>query len=231
MSALAHYSAIVAIETADPYSDRALFGRELRLDPITTAVLVIDMLNDFCVEPGPLANPAALELCPAQNAVLQAARSAGGTVVFINEQHRTALQPIREFAKRMTHTYEGSWGAQVVDELPVLPGDLTVLKRRYSGFFASDLDVTLRDRGIRSVVLMGVLTNICVRATAHDSFFLGYDTVVPADCVGAMSNIEQVATLYDIATHFGWVSDAPTVVQALAGGGAIRNQIPDLGAQ
>lgn len=215
-------------DVADPYSDRALFGRDLHLDPATTAVLVIDMLNDFCVEPGPLANPAALELCPAQNAVLQATRSSGGTVVFINEQHRTTLQPVREFAKRMTHTYEGSWGAEVVADLPVMPGDLTVLKRRYSGFFASDLDVTLRDRGIRSVVLMGVLTNICVRATAHDSFFLGYDTVVPGDCVGAMSVIEQQATLYDIATHFGWVTDAPTVVQALTRGAAIRNEVPDL---
>jgi ureidoacrylate peracid hydrolase len=218
----------VTSDIADPYSDRALFGRDLHLDPASTAVLVIDMLNDFCVEPGPLANPAALELCPAQNAVLQAIRSSGGTVVFINEQHRTTLQPVREFAKRMTHTYEGSWGAQVVADLPVMPGDLTVLKRRYSGFFASDLDVTLRDRGIRSVVLMGVLTNICVRATAHDSFFLGYDTVVPRDCVGAMSVIEQQATLYDIATHFGWVTDAPTVVQALTTGAAIRNEVPDL---
>jgi ureidoacrylate peracid hydrolase len=215
----------------DPYSDRALFGRELQLDPKTTAVLVIDMLNDFCVEPGPLANPAALQLCPAQNTVLDAVRGTGGTVIFVNEQHRTALAPVREFAKRMTHTYEGSWGADVVDDLPVAEGDLVVLKRRYSGFFQSDLDLTLRDRGIRSVVLMGVLTNICVRATAHDAFFLGYDTVVPSDCVGAMSEIEQQATLYDIATHFGWVSDAATVVKALTAQAPIRNQVPDLGAQ
>ena len=217
-------------EATDPYSDRALFGRALNLDPKTTAVLVIDMLNDFCVEPGPLANPAALELCPAQNSVLDAVRATGGTVVFINEQHRTTLQPVRDFAKRMTHTYEGSWGAQVVADLPVKSGDLTVLKRRYSGFFASDLDVTLRDRGVRAVVLMGVLTNICVRATAHDAFFLGYDTVVPRDCVGAMSVIEQQATLYDIATHFGWVTDAPTVVQSLTTGAAIHNEVPDLSA-
>ena len=216
------------VPLVDPYSDRALFGRPLVLDGPRTAVVVIDMLNDFCVEPGKLANPAAMGLCPAQNSILTAARSCGGTVIFVNEEHRPNLRPEREFARRMTHTYTGSWGAQVVDDLDVDDDDLAVIKRRFSGFFQTDLDLTLRDRGIRTVVLAGVLANICVRATAHDAFFLGYDVVVPADCVGSMSAFEQLGALYDIATHFGWVSDAASVRSALLDGQPIRNQVPVL---
>lgn len=214
----------------DPYSDRALFGRPLVLEGDRTAVVVIDMLNDFCVEPGKLANPAALGLCAAQNAVLAAVREAGGTVVFVNEQHRTNLRPERDFARRMTHTYEGSWGAEVVDQLTTNEDDLVVIKRRFSGFFQTDLDLTLRDRNVRSVILVGVLANICVRATAHDAFFLGYDVIVPDDCVGSMSAFEQLGALYDIATHFGWVSTANDVRDALRDGQAITNTVPVLPA-
>jgi len=216
------------VADVDPYSDRALFGRPLTFEGPQTAVVVIDMLNDFCVEPGKLANPAALDLCPAQNSVLAASRAAGGTVIFVNEEHRPNLRPEREFARRMTHTYAGSWGARVVDDLKVEDDDLAVIKRRFSGFFQTDLDLTLRDRGIRTVVLTGVLANICVRATAHDAFFLGYDVVVPEDCVGSMSAFEQIGALYDIATHFGWGSDAASVRSALLDGQPLVNRVPVL---
>jgi len=215
----------------DPYSERRLFGRPLQVDPAETAVLVIDMLNDFCEESGNLGNPAALALCDNQDRILKAARETGGTIVFVNEQHRTNLAPKRPFAEQMTHTYEGSWGAEVVAPLSVAESDLTVVKRRYSGFFQSDLDLVLKDRSIRTVVLLGVLTNICVRATAHDAFFLGYDVVVPADAVGAMSPVEQLASLYDIATHFGWVSDTEVVCNAMHNGGEIVNTDPELSNQ
>lgn len=212
----------------DPYSERRLFGRPLHVDPTAAAILVIDMLNDFCEKDGRLGNPAALELCVNQERILKSARATGGTIVFVNEQHRTNLAPRRPFAEQMTHTYEGSWGAEVVAPLSVADSDLTIVKRRYSGFFQSDLDLVLRDRGIRTVVLLGVLTNICVRATAHDAFFLGYDVVVPEDAVGAMSPVEQLASLYDIATHFGWVSDSEAVCNALQNGVTVTNTDPEL---
>jgi ureidoacrylate peracid hydrolase len=183
------------------------------------------MLNDFCDEEGKLGNAAALDLCESQNLVLDAARRCGGTVVFVNEQHRVNLGPKREFAKQMTHTYEGSWGARVVEPLVVQDTDIEVVKRRYSGFFQSDLDLVLRDRGVTTVVLMGVLTNICVRATAHDAFFLGYDVVVPTDTVRAMTSMEQHASLYDISTHFGWVTTSDEVRASLASGLPIMNQM------
>lgn len=213
----------------DPYSERRLFGRPLVLDPPATAVLVIDMLNDFCEREGVLGNPDALALCDNQNRILETVRANAGTVIFVNEQHRTNLAPTRSFAQQMTHTYEHTWGSEVVEPLTIAGGDLSVIKRRYSGFFQSDLDLVLKDRGIRAVVLVGVLTNICVRATAHDAFFLGYDVVVPEDGVGAMSTLEQMVSLYDIATHFGWVCDTSAVCAALNEGRPIENSDEALG--
>lgn len=210
--------------SSDPYSQRRLFGRELTIEPSATAVLVIDMLNDFCERDGVLGNPQALNLCENQNSIVEGVRRAGGTVIFVNEQHRTNLAPRRAFAQQMTHSYQGSWGADVVSPLRVEPEDLFVVKRRYSGFFQSDLDLVMRDREVRHVILLGVLTNICVRATAHDAFFLGYDVIVPEDAVGAMSHWEQVASLYDIATHFGWVTETARVLAAIGQGSPIENE-------
>ena len=71
-------------------------------------------------------------------------------------------------------------------------------------------------------MVFGVVTNICVRSTVHDAFFNGYEVVVPQDCCAATGPREQESSLYDIATHFGTVSDAATVAAALAGAGTIQ---------
>jgi ureidoacrylate peracid hydrolase len=70
---------------------------------------------------------------------------------------------------------------------------------------------------------MGVVTNICVRSTVHDAFFLGYKVIVPQDCCAATGPREQISSLYDISTHFGTVTDASSVVRALTKGVPIEN--------
>lgn len=97
-----------------------------------------------------------------------------------------------------------------------------MIKRRYSSFFQTDLDLTLKDLGVHQLVVFGVVTNICVRSTVHDAFFNGYEVVVPQDCCAATGPREQESSLYDIATHFGTVSTAAAVSAALAGGGTIQ---------
>lgn len=207
----------------DPYRERRLFGRPLTLEPQATAVLVIDMLNDFCHQEGLLGNPDSLALCEKQSQILNSVRHSGGRVVFVNEQHRPNLRPRSNFARRMSHSREGTWGSEVVASLKVEDSDIVVIKRRYSGFFESDLDLVMRDCGLRHAILVGVLTNICVRATAHDAFFRGYDVVVPEDAVGAMSPLEQLSALYDISTHFGWVTTTAATLEALEARAPIEN--------
>jgi ureidoacrylate peracid hydrolase len=190
-----------------------------------TAVLVVDMLNDFCKQGGAMVLPGYERLIAPQRIVLDAGRRAGTAIVYISDSHRPNMRHEREFLKRTAHCFDGSWGARIIEELAPRPDDIVVTKRRYSGFFNTDLDLTLKDMEIQSIVVMGVVTNICVRSTVHDAFFLGYGVVVPEDCVAATGPREQASSLYDIATHFGVVSDAAHVAAALLEGVPIVNKI------
>ncbi len=183
------------------------------------------MLNDFCTPGGLMVLPGSAALYAPQRAVMDAARSAGAVVVYVNDNHRHGMRCEREFTKRDPHCMADTWGSQVVDELSPIDADHVVLKRRFSGFFQTDLDLTLKDLRIDRVVVMGVVTNICVRSTVHDAFFLGYQVVVPSDCVAATGPREQESSLYDIGTHFGVVTTSAAVVEALLGGAPIANDV------
>ena len=185
------------------------------LRPETTAVLIVDMLADFCLPGGAMVLPGYEALIGPQNAVVRALREAGGTVIYIVDAHRPNLRRDREFLKRTAHCIEGTPGVAIVPELDRDAADLMVIKRRYSGFFNTDLDLTLRDMMIDTVIVMGVVTNICVRSTVHDAFFQGYKVIVPQDCCAATGPREQQSSLYDIATHFGIVTDADSIVTSL----------------
>ena len=186
------------------------------IDPQTTAVLLIDMLNDFLVEGGRMVLPGGDHIVPYQKAVMTAARKTNIPIIYVNDAHRPGLRKDREFLKRGQHCIEGTWGAQVIDELRPSAGDFTITKRRFSGFFETDLDLTLKDLGIKILVVMGVVTNICVRSTIHDAFFRGYKVIVPTDCVEATGPREQESSLYDIETHFGDLTDAAHIVEAMS---------------
>ena len=142
------------------------------------------------------------------------------------DSHRRGLRRDREWLKRTPHCVENTWATEVVAELEPRSDDIRVTKHRYSGFFGTDLDVTLKDMLVDQLVICGVVTNICVRSTVHDAFFLGYDVMVPRDACAATGPREQESSLYDIATHFGTVSDADATVAALASGGSLANQVP-----
>ncbi len=195
------------------------------LDPTKTAVIVIDMINEFCKPGGRMVLPGYETLMPQQKALITAARANGVPVIFVVDSHRKNMRRDREWAKRTPHGVENTWATQVIDDLEVQDEDIVVIKHRYSAFFQTDLDLVLKDMLISQLVVFGVVTNICVRSTVHDGFFQGYDIVVPHDACAATGPREHVSTLYDIATHFGTVSDTETVTAALSGKIAIPNQI------
>lgn len=209
----------------DTFSAHKKAETEQSLDARRTAVLVVDMINEFCVDGGLMVLPGAEKLYDPQNDVIRAARESGAIVVFVVDTHRKNMRREREFLIRTPHSFEGEWGAQVVDDLDKQDDDIVVIKRRYSGFFNTDLDLTLKDMEIDTVVVMGVVTNICVRSTVHDAFFNGYKVFVPEDCCAATGAREQESSLYDIATHFGTVTNAEEIVNALTSGGMLHNRI------
>jgi ureidoacrylate peracid hydrolase len=195
------------------------------LDPTKTAIIIIDMINEFCKPGGKMVLPGYELLMPQQKALIAAARANNVPVIFVMDSHRKNMRRDREWVKRMPHGVEDTWATQVIDDLEVRDDDIKVIKHRYSAFFQTDLDLVLKDMLITQLVVFGVVTNICVRSTVHDGFFQGYDIVVPHDACAATGPREHVSTLYDIATHFGTVSDTETVIAALAGNVPIPNLI------
>ena len=108
---------------------------------------------------------------------------------------------------------KGGWDFELIDALKPEPQDLVIEKPRYSGFFNTALDSMLRVRGIRNLVFVGIATNVGVESTLRDGFFLEYFGVALKDACYQAGPIEaQEASLYNIKTFFGWVSDTQSFV-------------------
>lgn len=185
----------------------------IELVPATTAVLVVDMINEFLEDGGLMVLASGRVLYQPIQQLVDAAHAAGTTVVWLRDQHDNASDP--EFRKRIVHCLQGTWGTQVVDALQPGPDDIILPKHTYSGFFRTPLHDILQQRGITTLIITGVVTNICVRSTTHDAFFLGYDVLVPEQCVAATSAREQASSLYDIDTHYGSVVQLEQVLALL----------------
>ncbi|MFW9912893.1 MAG: cysteine hydrolase family protein [Candidatus Thorarchaeota archaeon] len=153
-----------------------------KLHPENSALIIIDMLNDFVEKDGALVVPVAKDLVPTQAQILNQARQKALTVVYLADNH---MPDDEEFKVWPKHSIAGTRGAQVVDELAPGKGEKVIPKRRYSGFFGTDLDLTLREAGITNVILMGVLTDICVMYTSADASARGYNVYVVADGTGS----------------------------------------------
>lgn len=203
----------------DSFSERRT-EETIRFKPQHCAILVVDMLNDFFKEGGEMVLEGGQVLYEPIDRLTRTARQLKMPVFWLNQ----SLSPDDTlFRKRVVHCLKGSWGAEIVDDLTVADEDIVVPKRRYSGFFQTDLDLHLRERNIKQVIVTGVVTNICVRSTVNDAFFLGYDVFVPEDCVMATSDQLQASHLYDIDTHYGTVLGLNELVELMESSGVEAN--------
>jgi ureidoacrylate peracid hydrolase len=187
---------------------------EAALDPERTAVIVVDMINEFLEDGGLMVLASGRALYQPLQELVDAAHSAGAKVIWLRDEHANLSDP--EFRKRIVHCLAGTWGTQIVDGLKPGPEDTIMPKHTYSGFFETPLHETLQRMGVNTLVVTGVVTNICVRSTCHDAFFRGYDVLVPRECVSATSEREQESSLYDIDTHYGTVTSLEQVLALLA---------------
>lgn len=204
-----------------------LNDQTIRLDKNKAAIVVIDMINEFCKPGGKMVLPGYERLVGPQKSIIDTARLKSVPIIWVHDAHRPNMRLEREWAKRTPHCLENTWATEIIDELGALQDDIHVTKRRYSAFFQTDLDLALKDMMITQLVIFGVVTNICVRSTVHDAFFNGYEVVVPQDACAATGQREHESTLYDIATHYGVVCDSQNVVDGLKDDVAIDNQIKE----
>lgn len=175
------------------------------------AVIVVDMLNDFVR--GSLAFETSLKIIGPSAEFLAAARRRGWPVIYACDAHRPGLD--RELELWPEHALAGTYGAQVIDELKAQPGDLMVAKRRYSGFWQTDLDMLLRELGARKLLIMGIYLPLCVRHTVGDAYNLGYDLVVVSDCVASVKDEDYEADIKYLRDFYGVkISSAAEILAA-----------------
>ena len=156
-----------------------------------SAIIVIDMLNDFVT--GDLKSERAQAIVPKIKQLVEAARKHGIPVIYSNDAHYEAdPEVVYRWGK---HAIKGTKGAEVVPELKPQKKDFIVEKRTYSGFYETGLEPLLRSfykgEGSRTVILTGLHTNICVRHTAADAFFRDYKIIVAKDGVEAFTPKEH----------------------------------------
>lgn len=165
------------------------------------ALVIVDMLNDFISEQGSLCIGAAGQrIIPAIVPELERAHQHNDPVIYLCDQHDA---DDREFSTWTPHCLAGTWGARVISELAPQAGDYLVPKRRYSGFYGTDLDLRLRELGVADLVLTGVCTNICVLYTAADARMRNYEVAVLRDGVASFDEQAHDFALGELAKTLG----------------------------
>lgn len=223
--------------------------QRLTLDVARSALVVIDMQNDFCHPKGwfgqkgisvkPMRRP-----IPTIAALLPAWRAAGGRVVWVNwgvRPDRLNLPPQVQFKSKRSASgvgyaevspedrgrslVPGEWGAAVVDELPVAPEDITVFKHRLSGFWDNELDSVLRLQGVTTLLFAGVNTDRCVFSTLQDAGFLGYDCVLLEDACSTLSPVYVSRAIhYLVHALHGFTARSSDLMPALSALPATRRR-------
>lgn len=197
------------------------------LVPAKTALLVVDMQNYFMADGQLGCCPVARDIVPNVNRLAQALREAGGHVVWI--QNAAPAETLKSWANlhemyspenrqtRLEGLTRDSEGYALWDGLGVQPQDVLVEKTRYSAFIrgASDVEPLLRDRGVDTVIVTGVATNVCCESTARDAMMLGFRTMMVADANAAPSDAEHNAALVNFMLFFGDVQYTDAVIGKL----------------
>jgi len=169
------------------------------------ALILVDVINEFFLPEGRNYYHGYFSIFPNIQRLLSSARRNKLTIVHAMEGHLPDHNHDFEWRKLPKHDILGSSEAEPVKGCEPLPGERVVRKRRYSAFFATDLDLYLRELGINCVVIVGVKTNVCVRATAQDAFALGYSVMVVREAVGSNFPHLHEASLEDIDRYMGRV--------------------------
>lgn len=182
-----------------------------------TALLIIDMQNDFAHPDGVGFLPDSAHKTAAMAACLDAFRAAGAPVFHIVRSYRRDTWDVERFRVPYFQNgpgflVEGTWGAQIIDRLTPEPGEPVIVKQRFSAFAFTELDLLLRRAGIRKVVVVGENLPNCPRATMFDAIGLDYDVVAPADALATTSDETHHYNLQDLAAVGVRITTAEDVI-------------------
>lgn len=196
-----------------------------KIDPLHTALIVVDVQNDFCHKEGGLAKQGADvgmvdAMMPPLQKMIQQAREVGATVIFIQTIHEDSTDSKTWVSRLKGRSQKGvcrkdTWGADFYQVDPA--DDIVVIKHRYSAFINTRLDSILRTKNINTLLMTGVSTNVCVESTARDGFMLDYDVIMLDDCCAAYSKPAHDMTMQNIDNFFGNTADSTEILQQWSG--------------
>src|SRR6266705_1871271 len=219
----------------------------IAIDPARTAVIEVDMENDFAAKGG-MFDRAGADISGAQKAipptakVLAAARQAGLKIVYLKMGYRPDLSDLgtADSVNRTRHLRFGvgqkiqapdgresrvlirdTWDTDIVPELKPQPSEIVIYQTRFSGFYHTDLEATLKKFEIKYLIVTGVTTSICVESTVRDAMFRDYLCVLLKDCMSEpighdLPRTNHEASLLNAEVLLGWVSDSDQFINALA---------------
>jgi ureidoacrylate peracid hydrolase len=208
-----------------------------RFKPAETAVLVVDVQNDFVADEGRVGRESA-DMRPLQqaaheiNRVVAAAREAGAHVFYITVEHGPhvdndpyqARYERRGMTPQDTICHAGTWGAALYGELSApRPGEPRLVKHGYDAFEIPELAVELRRRGIRAVVVTGVVTELCVRATAMSAFERGFFPIVPRETTASDEPDVAQEALVSIERWYGEITSVDELLERWQAATAARS--------
>jgi ureidoacrylate peracid hydrolase len=186
----------------------------------SSAIIVIDMQNDFCDPKGAGANYGAdvttiQDMIPRMQRFFAGARSLGAQLIFVQCIHETSTDSdawlFRHDGVPRPHCRKDTWGADFCGVAPQ-GTEPVVIKHRYSAFIGTRFESVLKTLGIKTLIMTGVGTNVCVESTARDGFMLDYNIIFLSDCTATASPGAHEATLSNIRSHFGTVATSDEVL-------------------
>jgi len=170
-----------------------------------TALILVDVINSFFEAGHPNYYDGVLDVLPALRALRDAARVSGAPVVHAAEKHRAHFNDFEWGKLPVHHLADAHDAAFFEDFAPEGDNETVVYKRRFSAFFATDLALFLHEQGIRRVIIGGVKTNVCIRATAQDAFANGFEPIIARESTNSNRPHLAEASLEDINRYMGQV--------------------------
>ena len=211
----------------------------IEIDSERAAVLVIDMQNAF-VKPGGYLDIVGKDLTAVRDTIqpcreiIRKARTRGILVIYITmvlhqDLMGTGAQASPHVLKSGAMSllsdnphikdklyFDGTWGADIIQELRPEAGDIVVKKQKYDAFIDTDLEAVLKTRAVRFLLFAGTATNVCVESTIRHAFFLDYFSILISDAVSHLGpNVVHEATIINVQSNFGWVTDSKRLLEAM----------------
>ena len=196
------------------------------LETRDTALIIIDMQNDFCSKGGGMDKRGfnidhVKSIITNIAAILHACRTLGIKVFFVRGEN-SPLTTSETWENRPSAKHDstlgfrliepGSWGAQIIDELKPLQSEPVIVKTRYSAFVNTELPFLLKNIGIKTVILAGTTTNACIDTSARDAFVMDFNVIVASDCVASPEPELHEASLRTLSKYFGRVDTGERIL-------------------